>query len=283
MEDKMKNILCLTVVFCLAVSFLFFSCRDKKAASDASGTNQDVTEEIVTYYSSAQNNFYNAVYSGDINYLRLYINDFNDRSVEHEYFSNNTDLRLLRNTIYAMHGYGFRSMDLQEHFNKFAWYNGTKDDVENELNEKERKLIRVILAMEQVNPPSPNDIIGLWTIPVGASVEYIGFMPLEINSDGTIEGFINGLWSLEGTAFNTRSVNSDDVSYYPGLGQFGIVENLRIIVFELNGNLYQTCDFFGAYPKSASTSRHWYKLDDIYSLIEAWGWRENDYIRPSFN
>jgi hypothetical protein len=235
----------------------------------------------------AQNNFYRAVYNGDISYIRLYINNFNDRSEEHEYFLNNTDLRLLRNTIYAMHGYRFRSRDLQEHFNKFSWYNGTKDNVENELNEKEKRLIRVILAMEQVNPPSPNDIIGRWTIPVSASVEYTGFMPLEINSDGSIHFLFDGFWSLEGTTFKTRRVNSDGDPYAnflpPGLGQLGTVENLRIIVFELNGNLYQTCDFFGAYPKSAYTSRHWYKLDDIYSLIEAWGWRENDYIRPSFN
>ncbi|MDR0322450.1 MAG: YARHG domain-containing protein [Treponema sp.] len=231
-------------------------------------------------YLFAQNNLYRAVYNGDINYIRLYINNFNNSSQEHEYFSNNIDLRLLRNTIYAMHGYRFRSRDLQEHFNKFSWYNGTKDTVENELNEKERRLIRVILAMEQVNPPSPNDIIGFWTIAVPASVEYIGFMDLQINSDGTIGGFLNGLWSLEGTTFNTRRVNTDYIGLPPGLGQLGTVENLRIIVFELNGRLYQTCDFFGAYPDSRSSSRHWYRRNDLRSLIQAWGWRESDYIYP---
>jgi hypothetical protein len=275
MEDKMKYI-----IFCLAVSLVFLDCRDKKTvsdASDASEANQDVTEEIVIDYSSAQNNFYRAVYNGDINYIQRYINNYNDDSDEHTYFSNNTDLRLLRNTIYAMHGYIFKSRDLQEHFNKFSWYDGTKDTVENELNEKERRLMKVILAMEQVNPPSPDDIIGFWTIAVPASVEYIGFMDLQINSDGTTVG-LGGLWSLEGTTFKTRRVDSDETWLPPGLGQLGTVENLRIVVFELNGRLYQTCDFFGAYPDSATTSRHWYRREDIHSLIEAWGWSESDYI-----
>lgn len=235
---------------------------------------------ITPLYLFAQNNLYRAVYNGDINYIQRYINNFNDNSEEHEYFSSNNDLRLLRNTIYAMHGYRFRSRDLLEHFNKFSWYNGTKDNVENELNEKERRLIRVILAMEQVNPPSPNDIIGFWTIPVSASVEHIGFMDLRINTDGTISGFMNGLWSLEGTTFYTRRTDSGHNFLPPGLGQLGTVENLRIIVFELNGRLYQTIDFFGAYPESASRRRHWYRREDLRSLINAWGLREDHYIYP---
>ena len=233
---------------------------------------------ISSIFLFAQNRLYNAVYNGDINYIQRYIDNFDSDSREHEFFSNIIDLRLLRNTIYAMHGYKFRSRDLQEHFQKFSWYNGTKDNVETELNERERRLIRVILAMEQVNPPSPNDIIGFWTQPVGG-VEHIGFMDLQINSDGTIGGFLDGLWSLNGTTFNSKRVDSDNIWLPPGLGQLGTVENLRIVVFELNGRLYQTIDFFGAYPDN-NTSRHWYRRNDMLSLIEAWGWRENSYIWP---
>lgn len=33
-----------------------------------------------------------------------------------------SELRILRNTIYARHGYIFKSADLREHFSKFNWY-----------------------------------------------------------------------------------------------------------------------------------------------------------------
>jgi hypothetical protein len=261
----------------------FCSCtrNENKKTSIAINKAENNESEAYAKINYAQN-LYEAVHIGDINYIQRYIHTFNNSSVEQDLFSNNNDLRLLRNTIYAMRGYIFRSRDLQEHFNKFSWYNGIKDNIENELNENEKKLIRVISAMEQVNPPSPNDIIGFWTIPVPASVEYIGFMDLQINSDGTIGGFLNGLWSLEGSVFNTRRVNSDEIWLPPGLGQLGTVENLRIIVFELDGKLYQTIDFFGAYPNDNGTNRHWYRRNDIFSLVEAWGWREDMY-RFSFN
>jgi hypothetical protein len=38
-------------------------------------------------------------------------------------------LRFIRNTIYARHGYAFNSIDLQEHFLRFNWYNGIKNNV----------------------------------------------------------------------------------------------------------------------------------------------------------
>jgi len=96
---------------------------------------------ITPFYLFAQNSLYKAVYNGDIIYIKNYISNFSNFSpwnLEHEYFSNVNDLRLLRNTIYAMHGYIFRSKDLQEHFGKFLWYKGTKDNVESELNENEK-------------------------------------------------------------------------------------------------------------------------------------------------
>lgn len=33
-----------------------------------------------------------------------------------------SELRILRNTIYARHGYIFKSADLREYFSKFGWY-----------------------------------------------------------------------------------------------------------------------------------------------------------------
>lgn len=48
-------------------------------------------------------------------------------------------LRLLRNEIYARHGYTFRSTDLTEYFSQFDWYTPTSSDVSGSLNIFEQK------------------------------------------------------------------------------------------------------------------------------------------------
>jgi hypothetical protein len=45
-----------------------------------------------------------------------------------------SELRILRNTIYAKYGYIFRSDDLQIHFKQFAWYNAINANVDNNLS-----------------------------------------------------------------------------------------------------------------------------------------------------
>lgn len=40
------------------------------------------------------------------------------------------DLRIMRNEIYARHGYSFKSADLQDHFSAQAWYNPVSQDAE---------------------------------------------------------------------------------------------------------------------------------------------------------
>jgi hypothetical protein len=189
----------------------------------------------------SQDNFYRAVYNGDINYIRrYYINS--DYPNEHFNFSN-SDLRILRNTIYAMHGYIFRSRDLQEHFQKFAWYSGTKTNVENELSENELRIIRIIVATETANPPVLNNLIGRWQWPAppGSDAISLGFQNLYLYADGTMrmeEQGYEGFWSLEGTTFRIR--------YYDRYLQREIIEeedNFRINFIEYNGELYQEAEF----------------------------------------
>jgi hypothetical protein len=42
---------------------------------------------------------------------------------------NNDDLRIIKNTSFARHGYEFKSKDLQEYFKTKEWYKATKDDI----------------------------------------------------------------------------------------------------------------------------------------------------------
>lgn len=48
-----------------------------------------------------------------------------------------SDLRLIRNEIYARHGYIFKSSDLKEYFSQFSWYEPRSRDVSDMLSETE--------------------------------------------------------------------------------------------------------------------------------------------------
>jgi len=66
--------------------------------------------------------------------------DINDFSKE--------DLRILRNWIYAKHGYKFKSDDMREFFGKFSWYKGMYNDVSGMLTEMDRTNVAFIKRHE---------------------------------------------------------------------------------------------------------------------------------------
>lgn len=62
---------------------------------------------------------------------------------------NKTELRLMRNTIYARHGYIFKSADLRAHFSRFSWYVPQYREIPlNYLSELERHNIELIKSYE---------------------------------------------------------------------------------------------------------------------------------------
>lgn len=54
------------------------------------------------------------------------------------------DLRLMKNAIYARHGYIFKSDDLKEYFEKYSWYSPKYADVNQYLSPLEQKNIAYI-------------------------------------------------------------------------------------------------------------------------------------------
>ena len=59
------------------------------------------------------------------------------------------ELRLMRNAIYARHGYTFRSKDLSDYFSQFDWYHPTTTVVpEQQLSDIERDNIVLIKQYE---------------------------------------------------------------------------------------------------------------------------------------
>jgi len=235
------------LVICCAfmVSFNIISCK-----------KQDIKENNNVDYSIIHSNsLISAIQQGDIDYVSKYINQNSDDEEyreEYKYFSKD-ELRILRNTIYAMHGYKFKSKDLQEYFGKFSWYQGTKENVDSELNENELFHINNILAKEAAFPPPPRqadieDIIGTWLFPVSASVEAIGFFELEIFPDGTFSfNKQNYSWTLEGNTFRTYDKEEPDsnkiIFPMPPPMRLGEVQNFSVSFIEFNGKTYKSCNF----------------------------------------
>lgn len=59
-----------------------------------------------------------------------------------------SELRIIRNEIFARHGYIFKSEDLAEYFGKKKWYKPQFDNVDSYLTVDEKEYIKVILQAE---------------------------------------------------------------------------------------------------------------------------------------
>lgn len=58
------------------------------------------------------------------------------------------DLKLMRNEIYARHGYSFKNKEIRKHFEQFDWYIPTSVDVRENLKDIEVKNIALIYEYE---------------------------------------------------------------------------------------------------------------------------------------
>ena len=58
------------------------------------------------------------------------------------------DYRILRNAIYARHGYIFKSADLTEYFSSFSWYEPRYSDVTSKLSSIERANVATLKKLE---------------------------------------------------------------------------------------------------------------------------------------
>ena len=59
------------------------------------------------------------------------------------------ELRVMRNEIYARHGYGFKLVDMREHFEKQGWYMAVSQDITSNLTEREKKNAALIKRYEK--------------------------------------------------------------------------------------------------------------------------------------
>ncbi len=72
-------------------------------------------------------------------------------------------LRIIRNEIFARHGYIFKSSDLKEHFSAKNWYKPLFSDVNHLLTPMDKANIQLILSLEsELKKPLSEKITGQW-------------------------------------------------------------------------------------------------------------------------
>jgi hypothetical protein len=178
------------------------------------------------------------------------------------FLGNKAELRILRNAIYAKHGYIFNSIDLQEYFSRFNWYSAKKVNVDTELSENEKKFIEFIRRVESNYPSSTHEeIIGIWhDLPNGdwwtyGLKDYDGrtlmFYPngIVFYIDGLWDGWI-GFWSfnenvLKINIFFTRKLHNNvyDLNKNHGFGTFNFNENISFTKREVPWDILWECNF----------------------------------------
>jgi hypothetical protein len=138
-------------------------------------------------------------------------------------------LRVVINTIYAKYGYKFISTDLNRYFSQFKWYNGTKTNVDNEINSDEWAVIEFLRQMEANYPSNiSNKIVGIWwlylpddwwtysfgTLPNGTELRFWKngiFHYCYYDNDLSKRIYYYGFWSYSGGGFkmNFLYVNNE--------------------------------------------------------------------------
>jgi hypothetical protein len=147
----MKKIICL--LLCLLVCKLTITAQDNDKSKyrlemlNIMQMNNDIKQRIIN--------------EGDLSYLNCSF-DFINLSI-----LSKSDLRILRNTIFAVHGLIFKSTDLNEHFRKFLWYKPKYNDVNDQLTQYDKYNIEQIQEFEKSSTsldivPS-KVLIGVWS------------------------------------------------------------------------------------------------------------------------
>lgn len=146
---------------------------------------------------------------GKVELLQFPLNEFQVASLSP------SDMRILRNAIFAKYGYNFKSADLKAFFSKFTWYQPQTDEVpSSKLTKDERLNVELVqyyekgLANEEKDFLKESDLVGMWhAMPIVASgyserfFLYAGgkFEYATNQMDGTKRIIsISGSWKLKG-------------------------------------------------------------------------------------
>lgn len=113
---------------------------DNNTSSKNISKNQTNNVEVAPLHKTK-----NVSRSGLPNYDWLSYEYVTDNDLE---YKNGSELRIMRNYIYARHGYIFQSDDLRRYFNQYSWYDPRYSDVSSKLNSIEKSNINKIRSYE---------------------------------------------------------------------------------------------------------------------------------------
>ena len=121
-----------------ATLYSTFRNTDKSKSITVTDTIDDEVEvyEDTEYFSTTQ---------------KLFEKNASNEELASDFVSNlsKADIFILRNSIFARHGFAFRDKQLRMYFEQFDWYMPVFGDVKDELTELEKKNIDLLLRYEQ--------------------------------------------------------------------------------------------------------------------------------------
>ena len=137
--------------------------------------------------------------------------DISDKNME--------ELRIMRNAIFARHGYKFNSPDLLEYFESFVWYEPKYSDVSNSLSSIEKENVAFIQKYEKRCPDSsPTSLLNIPNIQQELMMEDLSYLISNIRLSDTDVAKLNKsqLRILRNTIYarHGRKFKSSDLKEY---------------------------------------------------------------------
>jgi len=140
---KNKNLL-ISFILLLAVVIMIPACSKKQesATEEQKKKELDMQKSDVTGSTSGNNN--SSASNSSI------FPQASDRplSIEDVENLNGWELKIMRNEIYARHGYIFRTEEMKEYFNSQRWYEPKYENVDDMLTKVEKQNIKLIKRYE---------------------------------------------------------------------------------------------------------------------------------------
>lgn len=150
----------------LTLMLVFASCKDSKVSKEQAGKDLELKErelalkekelalkekELDSRNSSNSSNSSKAEGNLSSSGGESSYPDMSSVLLDKSYLENKDawELRIMRNEIYARHGYIFKLPELNEYFMKQSWYKPESEDVTNSLTPTEKENIEVIKRYEE--------------------------------------------------------------------------------------------------------------------------------------
>lgn len=235
-----------SVIICVLLVCIFMatdSKNDSKAeTTDVVKTEQSATGNATTDYTKVETN---AQANTDNPYAWL-----SERKATSSDLAGKSagDLRLMRNAIFARHGYIFKDQDLQSYFSGFSWYNPVSRDVSAKLSSIEKANVEFIQRFEGKTPATATS-----ATPSPSPSKTAGY-----SSSADYRSLVCGTWLSES---DLRGVSKSNLRL------------MRNTIYAVHGKIFQSKDlqqYFGQFswynPRSSNVTENSFNDTEKHNL-----------------